>query len=166
MTHENFKKLLDELDGNASGTLAEKNAQYSSSDDALHNFKCGAEIMGGTPAQACWGYLTKHLVALRDMIQRNDFSNLDNFLEKIQDSINYLRFIWALGNEENIHVKTNTTVDATEYPINKSGEARCKNCRYSANKAEDMPCRLCKGTCLFSGEEYKNTPSYFQEKSN
>lgn len=99
MTHEEFKKLLNELDGNASETLAEKNARYSSSDDALHNFKAGAEIMGGTPAQACWGYLTKHLTALRDMIQRDDFSNRDDFLEKTQDSMNYLRFIWALGNE-------------------------------------------------------------------
>ena len=99
MTHESFKKLLEELDGNASETLAEKNTRYSSSDDALHNFKSGAAIMGGTPAQACWGYLTKHLTALRDMIQRDDFSNRDDFLEKVQDSINYLRFIWALGNE-------------------------------------------------------------------
>lgn len=99
MTHEIFKKLLEELDGNASDTLAKKNARYSSSDDALHNFKSGAEIMGGTPTQACWGYLTKHLTALRDMIQRDDFSNRDDFLEKVQDSMNYLRFIWALGNE-------------------------------------------------------------------
>ena len=56
--------------------------------------------MGGTPAQVCWGYMTKHLVALRDMIQRNDFSNREDVLEKIQDSINYLRFIWAISEEE------------------------------------------------------------------
>ena len=99
MTHEEFKSLLNELDKEGSATLSQKNARYSSSDDALHNFKSGAEIMGGTPAQTCWGYLTKHLTALRDMIQRNDFSNRDDFLEKVQDSINYLRFIWALGNE-------------------------------------------------------------------
>ena len=68
MTHENFKTCLEELDGQGAKTLAEKNARYSSSDDALHNFKMGAEVMGGTPAQACWGYMTKHLVALRDMI--------------------------------------------------------------------------------------------------
>ena len=100
MTHEDFKICLEELDGNASETLAEKNARYSSSDDALHNFKSGAEIMGGTPAQACWGYLTKHLTALRDMIERDDFSNRDDFLEKVQDSMNYLRFIWAISEEE------------------------------------------------------------------
>ena len=99
MTHEDFKTCLEELDGQGAKTLAEKNTRYSSSDDALHNFKMGAEVMGGTPAQACWGYMTKHLVALRDMIQRNDFSNRDDLREKCQDIVNYVRFIWALGNE-------------------------------------------------------------------
>ena len=116
MTHENFKKLLKELDGNASETLAEKNARYSSSEDALHNFKSGAEIMGGTPAQACWGYLTKHLTALRDMIQRDDFSNRDDFKEKCQDSLNYIRFIWALGNEGFEEDKIVGTKDLTISP--------------------------------------------------
>lgn len=100
MNREEFERLLDELDGNSVSTLKEKNARYSSPDDTLHNFTSGADIMGGTPAQACWGYLTKHLVALRDMVERNDFHNREDFLEKCQDSINYIRFLWCLGNEE------------------------------------------------------------------
>ena len=100
MSSEMFKKLLDELDGNSLQTLKEKNAKYSSDGDCLHNFRSGADIMGGTPAQACWGYLTKHLVALRDMIERNDFQDTDDFLEKCQDSINYIRFLWCIGNDE------------------------------------------------------------------
>lgn len=99
MNRDIFEKLLDELDGNSINTLKEKNARYSSPDDCLHNFNAGGDIFGGTPAQACWGYLTKHLVALRDMIERNDFSNRDDFLEKCQDSINYIRFLWCIGNE-------------------------------------------------------------------
>lgn len=102
MNNIHFEALLEELDENSVATLAEKNARYSTSDDALHNFKMGADIMGGTPAQACWGYLTKHLVALRDMIERNDFSNREDFLEKCQDTINYIRFLWCIGNEEYI----------------------------------------------------------------
>ena len=100
MSNEEFKKLLDELDGNSLATLKEKNARYSSDDDSLHNFRSGADICGGTPAQACWGYLTKHLVALRDMVQNNDFHNRNDFLEKCQDSINYVRFLWCIGNDE------------------------------------------------------------------
>ena len=44
--------------------------------------------------------MTKHLVALRDMVQRNDFSNREDFLEKCQDTINYIRFLWCIGNDE------------------------------------------------------------------
>lgn len=100
MPAERFNKLLDELDGSSLQTLKEKNAKYSSNGDCLHNFRSGAEILGGTPAQACWGYLTKHLVALRDMVERNDFSDKDDFLEKCQDSINYIRFLWCIGNDK------------------------------------------------------------------
>ena len=106
MNHDRFKELLEELDGNSLATLAEKNARYSSNGDALHNFRSGADIMGGTPAQACWGYLTKHLTALRDMVQRDDFSNREDFLEKCQDTINYIRFLWCIGNDTEEQSKT------------------------------------------------------------
>ncbi len=95
-----FNKLLKELDGNSVETLTKKNARYSNGGDRLHNFKAGADIIGCTPADACWGYLAKHLVALRDMVQRDDFSDREDFLEKCQDSINYIRFLWCIGNEQ------------------------------------------------------------------
>lgn len=156
MTHENFKKLLEELDGNASETLAEKNARYSSSDDALHNFKSGAEIMGGTPAQACWGYLTKHLTALRDMIQRDDFSNRDDLREKCQDIVNYVRFIWALGNEgfEDKFIGTNDDLET------------CHDCVYMEISDGDFPCDKCKGTVLPDEEEYKTRLNYYKKLDN
>lgn len=100
MNTETFNKLLDELDGNSLETLKQKNAKYASPDDCLHNFDAGAEIMGSTPAQCTWGYMTKHLVALRDKVEKNDFHDRDDLLEKCQDIINYIRFIWLIGNEE------------------------------------------------------------------
>ena len=99
MTTETFNKLLDELDGNSLETLKQKNAKYASPTDCLHNFDSGADIMGSTPAQCAWGYMTKHLVALRDKVQKNDFRDRDDLLEKCQDIINYIRFIWLIGNE-------------------------------------------------------------------
>lgn len=114
MDSERFKELLDELDGNSLQTLKEKNARYSQNGDALHNFRSGAEIVGGTPAQACWGYLTKHLVALRDMVIKDDFSNREDFLEKCQDTINYIRFLWCIGNDEKyISNKTDDNIVGT-----------------------------------------------------
>lgn len=107
MNHTEFNSLLKELDGNSLQTLIDKNSRYSSYGDALHNFRSGADIFGGTPAQACWGYLTKHLVALRDKVQRNDFSDLEDLMEKCQDIINYVRFLWCIGNEENKKLTAN-----------------------------------------------------------
>lgn len=109
MTSDRFNALLDELEGTSVETLKTKNARYSSDGDALHNFKAGGDIMGGTTAQACWGYLTKHLVALRDMVEKNDFRNREDFLEKCQDSINYIRFLWCIGNEEMDKYATDNT---------------------------------------------------------
>lgn len=100
MNRETFDKLLDELDGNSLQTLKQKNAKYAPHDDTLHNFHAGGDVFGGTAAQACWGYLTKHLVALRDKVLNNDFHDRDDLLEKCQDSINYIRFLWCIGNEE------------------------------------------------------------------
>lgn len=100
MTRDQFTDLITKLRDRSYDTLARKNAKYSSDDDPLHNFNKGADIMGGTPAQACWGYLTKHLVALRDMVERNDFHDVEDLLEKCQDSINYIIFLYCIGIEE------------------------------------------------------------------
>lgn len=99
MTHEKFTLLIEELDKQGASTLAQKNKRYSSKNDALLNFKNGAEISGNTMAQTCWMYLTKHLAALRKMVQEDNFTNREDFLEKCQDSINYIRFLWAIGND-------------------------------------------------------------------
>ena len=101
LKNKEFKDLLDVLDKNSVNTLVEKNARYSANNDALHNFRVGGAISGKTMGETCWGYLTKHLTALRDMVERNDFSNKEDFLEKCQDSINYIRFLWCIGNETN-----------------------------------------------------------------
>ena len=101
MTKEIFDKLVDEIRAESLDTLVQKNAGYNQGMDKLHNFKAGGYFLGGTPAEAAWGYLTKHLVALRDMIGSNDFSNREDFLEKCKDVINYVCLIWCIGNEEN-----------------------------------------------------------------
>lgn len=100
MDQSTFTKLLDELDSNSLETLKTKNERYSGSNDVLHNFAVGKEFTGETMAKTCWGYMTKHLVSLRDMVMKNDFSNRDDFLEKCQDTINYIRFLWVIGNDE------------------------------------------------------------------
>ena len=95
-----YNELIKEIKGHSMDTLIEKNALYAPGNDALHNFNIGGVIFGGTAEEALWGYLTKHLVALADMVEKNDFSNYEDFLEKCQDSINYIRFLYCIWNDK------------------------------------------------------------------
>ena len=109
MTHEQFNRLVDELENTRVKTLKEKNARYSQPDDALHNFDEGAKIMSCTSAQCAWNYATKHIIALRDMVLTNNFSNRDDVLEKIQDTQNYLTIIWVISEIEREKLTTSDT---------------------------------------------------------
>lgn len=106
MTVERFEEVLDELEGNSLKTLKKKNRLYSMYNNPLHNFESGAQISGGTAAQTCWGYMTKHLTALRDKVMRNDFCDKEDLLEKCQDTINYVRLLYCIGiNEEELRIQ-------------------------------------------------------------
>ena len=161
MTHERFEQLLDELDGESLSTLKAKNRMYSAPDDALHNFASGADIGGCTEAQACWGYLVKHLVALRDKIKNNDFSNKDDLKEKCQDSINYIRFIWAIAHEGEDTSFDYNFIDNTP---------ECADCKYNNVEFEDdgktwkEPCKSCKNGIPSSSSEYKTAKLKWEPK--
>lgn len=99
MTRERFEQLLDELDASSIETLKAKNAKYSRNNDPLHNFHMGCLLDGSTTAQTIWHYMKKHFVALLDKIENDDWDDLDDTKEKIQDIINYLRFLWVAANE-------------------------------------------------------------------
>lgn len=101
MSNERFTELVEELRSKSLDTLLEKNANYAS-DDRLHNFRLGAAIIGGTPAQAALGYMAKHMASLIDKVRKNDFRDREDLLEKCQDIINYVVFIWCCGNEERL----------------------------------------------------------------
>ena len=163
MTHERFEQLLDELDGESLVTLKTKNRMYSAPNDALHNFASGADIGGCTEAQACWGYLVKHLVALRDKIKHNDFSNKDDLKEKCQDSINYIRFIWAIAHEG----------EDTSFDYDFSDDiGDCLKCKYSNVEFEDdektwkEPCKSCKNGIPSSLPEYETAKLKWEPKEN
>lgn len=113
MTHNEYDILIAKLENRSKSTLREKRNQYSSFDDPLYNFEVGSGIMGLPKAYVCWGYMTKHLAALRNMIDCNNFNDLDDVLEKCQDVINYIKILWVIANEEHDNNHCNV-VDAKE----------------------------------------------------
>lgn len=113
MTNDRFEELVAELRDQSFETLLKKNAQYGN-EDRLHNFHRGAEIMGVTPAQAALGYMTKHFAALTDKVLNDNFVDRDDLLEKCQDIINYIIFIWCCGNERYEEYKSERAAMAAE----------------------------------------------------
>ena len=99
MKTERFNELVDEIRKASYDTLIKRNDKYSTIYDRLHNFHAGAAITGLTATQTAWGYMAKHLASLQEKILSDDFSDMDDLKEKIQDSINYLVFIWCCANE-------------------------------------------------------------------
>lgn len=166
MNHNEFNKLVDSLEEIRINTLKTKNSKYAPENDALHNFHVGAEIMGTTVQQCIWGYATKHIVALRDKIMRNDWEDKDDALEKIQDIQNYLTFIWC-SIHENDEIIEDEDEDFDE----------CNNCKfdYIGNDEADWdklmtkimvePCKSCKNNIAPTEKEYKVAKNNFVPKN-
>ena len=156
MTTEQFNVLLDELDGTSLQTLKDKGAKYTAnSGDALHNFRIGAQTDDSTMAQTVWHYWKKHFVALMDKIQTNDWSDREDTKEKIQDSLNYLRFIWAISEEEREKLAKNN--------ISITTEADCCDCKFRYCDEVSEPCISCKNNYPTGSERNKTFSLKFQQ---
>ena len=173
MNHNEFNELVDELEEIRINTLKTKNSKYAPENDALHNFHVGAEIMGVTVQQCIWGYATKHIVALRDKIMRNDWEDKEDALEKIQDIQNYLTFIWCSIHENE---KTEEEIDEDNFYDDDDYEDWCIDCKYAyiGDKEEHWnelgtkiiaePCKSCKNNFSQEEEEYKTLPNNYEKK--
>lgn len=189
MTRERFNELLDQLEGTSLETLKSKNVKYAPCDDALHNFHVGARLDGSTTAQTIWHYMKKHMVALLDKIERDDWADKEDVHEKIQDIMNYLRFIWVAANEATDSISDGN--DEDEYadiednlcPFNencKDGpclveERSCSCCKHMKDGAEEVLdptgavvlgyCANCKNNFLTTSEEYEKAPFKWEHEN-
>lgn len=175
MTSKRFEELLDILDTESLKTLKEKNRKYTAkSGDPLHSFRTGAAIDGTTMPQTIWHYWKKHFISLLDKIQEDNWEDKEDALEKIQDSINYLRFMWcAINDDEPIKIHTEDT--SFDYDFEDS-DCCCSQCKFG-DIADDYdcwdeekrkiivePCASCKSNFIPYTEEYKNAPLNYISK--
>jgi len=79
--------------------LNQKADEYVFGDDRLEHFKTSAAEQGTTPKQALWGMASKHITSIGGMC-KNGSDNMELWLEKITDSLNYLLLLRALIEEE------------------------------------------------------------------
>ena len=94
MNNTTFNILVDKRLKSCRDILIKKNDEYSSDTDRLHNFRKAAQIKGCTDIEALDGMWIKHMVSLRDMIDRmaddpEYVPSEDLVTEKLGDIINY-----------------------------------------------------------------------------
>lgn len=101
MTAKEFKRLVKARQKHTDITLLQKGEEYSRNGERLHNFYRAAAMNNQTPEQALWGMLSKHLVSLKDMVDRTEksiYPTEDQINEKLGDIINYLHLLEGLFN--------------------------------------------------------------------
>ena len=165
MTHKEFEHLIDELEKDSLNTLKKKNSKYAPCDDALRNFHVGANIMGVTTGECVWGYATKHISSLRDKIKRNNWNDLEDVKEKIQDTINYLRFLWCVANEEankDIDKKSIDLFPCEECKFNYIGDDD-NNWNKDGTKIIVEPCKSCKNNYIYKTPEWDSAKYNFEQ---
>lgn len=93
MTKEKFEEIFEARIAKVRDLLVTKAKEYAGDADRLHNFNRGATISGDCPAKVLDGFLLKHYISYRDMIdklQRGETIAPDRFEEKIGDIIVYM----------------------------------------------------------------------------
>lgn len=99
MTAKQFNVVLETQIDSIRKVLGFKANEYASA-DRLHNFKETARQFGGTPSEACWGFMLKHLTGIGDMCKGLKPATPAMLDERIGDVINYMILLKAILTEQ------------------------------------------------------------------
>jgi hypothetical protein len=93
MTLEKDSEALRYIYERCAEKLNTKNAEYGND-----NFEEAGKFLNCTPQQALMGYLTKHLISIKEMCNARDIHaySEEKWEEKITDSICYLILLMAM----------------------------------------------------------------------
>jgi hypothetical protein len=103
MKAEEFEKIwLDQVQ-TEKAMLLERAEAYATNGDRLGNFKEGSQLAGNTPMQYGFGLVVKHIIALRDLINKEargeakfDAYELSKVTEYVTDIRNYAVLLKSL----------------------------------------------------------------------
>ena len=103
MDNSMFDKVFSEVMDECEAILINRNTQYASDSDRLHNFYQAAHKLRTSAVQACNSMRAKQDIALDDLVHNyTKYGNRaypDLWKEKILDDINYLILLYALCRE-------------------------------------------------------------------
>lgn len=95
MAPEEFDAIVNAQIRICNDLLVSKQKKYSTY-DCLHNFRISAELQGISMQVALGGMLAKHTVSLFDMLQSDEYIDIERWEETITDHINYLLILRAI----------------------------------------------------------------------
>ena len=103
MKAEQFETIWLEQVATEKAMLLERAESYATNGDRLGNFNEGSQLAGNTPMQYGFGLVVKHIIALRDMINKEaagqiNYSEkeLEKFTEYVTDMRNYAVLLKSL----------------------------------------------------------------------
>lgn len=104
MDQKTFDALVEETISSIKGLLLVKGGEYAGSDDRLANFKRGASLVGVSPLQCLFIYLSKHYDAfatyVRDAAAGTTRPRSEGIEGRLDDLINYCILAKGLVREE------------------------------------------------------------------
>lgn len=102
MNHKDFNKHVEDQLLIIRDTLIKKGEEYNQDADRLEFFKKSAALLDGTPEQALYGFLLKHIVSITEMVTSGKEFPYALYEEKCGDIINYMILLLAIEKEKSI----------------------------------------------------------------
>lgn len=103
MQRKNWDNFLDYLQKKQKEMFIKKRGQYATEDDVLKNFKQTALMNRETPERSLWGFVSKHINSIFNMIE-NDMNHekkftYEDYEDKAMDVYNYMALLLAIIKE-------------------------------------------------------------------
>lgn len=151
MTEEEFNNIVNRRCLKIKEILTIKSKEYRRNNNPLHNFEEGAKINNQTSARVLDGFLTKHIISYKDMlndIDKGEKIDVELINEKFGDIINYFILQEALikGTYSKEPIKKKLIV-------NRAYCCFCGDFIYSMNRHDFQLCK-CKNSSVDGGLEY------------
>lgn len=109
MQSEQFNHLVETTLNDVRQILVAKGIEYvpgGEEQDRFHNFEVSAAFNQQRTTEALWGFLTKHLVSLSDMVKVDSTDHtMEKWEEKIHDAIIYLILLKGIVKENDDNVE-------------------------------------------------------------
>ncbi|QJD49630.1 hypothetical protein HWD32_gp53 [Gordonia phage Secretariat] len=139
MENDVFEDIVDKVLETVRDTLVIKGAEYVPEQvkDRFHNFHVSAAFNQQRPTEALWGFLTKHLVSLSDMVKDDSTQHsMEKWDEKINDSIIYLILLKGIVTENECAADSETIKSAL---VAMSGSVNTESLKAKYESTGDFP---------------------------